>query len=250
MEESKQPRKGPLRRWAKERPFLFLTVAILAILLVMPLATSKFWKLILVELNFILVLGVAISATGYRKFFLRWVICLWIVSAGLDLAAYFFAGGHTLGLLNFINDTSSVLFILGCTVILLRYIFQTKEASINSVFAATSSYLLLALIWSYIYSLIYTLDPQSFSMANQAGPATRLDMIYFSMVTISTLGYGDMTPLAPFARMAASVEAVGGQLYLAVLVAWLVGLTLARRLERQRKKAARILASGRARERQ
>ncbi|KMY66356.1 hypothetical protein AAU61_18045 [Desulfocarbo indianensis] len=239
-----------MRRWAKERPFLFLTAAILAILLLMPLVSSRILKLILVEINFVVVLGVAISAAGYRKLFLRLIICFWVITSALDAAAYLWGEGRAQGLLAFINDTSSVLFILGCTIILLRHIFQTKEVSINSVFAATSSYLLLALIWSYIYSLIYTLDPQSFSMAHQAGPATRIDMIYFSMVTISTLGYGDMTPVAPFARMAASVEAVGGQLYLAVLMAWLVGLSLARRLERQRKKAARILASGRCRERQ
>lgn len=229
MYEPLKKKNGPLRRWIRERPFLFLTVALLAIILCMPLATSRLSRLIFVELNFLLVLGVAVSATGNRRWFIVSAVALWGVSASLDVIAYLSAVPRYEGWLLLINEISSLIFLVGSTAILLRFIVQTDRVSTNSVFAATSSYLLIALIWAYAYSLVAIINPQAFSAANQTADISRVDMVYFSFVTITTLGYGDIAPVAPFARMLAAVEAVTGQLYLTVLVAWLVGLTISNR---------------------
>ncbi len=229
MPESGIKKLGPIRRWVRERPFLFLTVALLAILLCMPFATSKLARLIFVELNFLMVLGVAVSAAGYRRVYITWALCLWIISASLDVIAYFYAVPRFEGWMLIINEISSLAFLVGSSVFLLRFIVKADRVSTNSVFAATSSYLLIALIWAYAYFLVSIVNPQAFIAGNQAVEISRVDMVYFSFVTITTLGYGDIAPVAPFARMLAAVEAVTGQLYLAVLVAWLVGLTISNR---------------------
>lgn len=228
MPETQNAKHGPILRWARERPFLFLTVALLAIMLCMPLATSRLSRLIFVELNFLLVLGVAVSATGNRRAYIIWALCLWIVSAGLDVIAYLYAIPRFKGWLLLINEISSLAFLLGSTAFLLRFVVKAERVSTNSVFAATSSYLLIALIWAYAYFLVSLIDPHAFG-AGTAMELNRVDMVYFSFVTITTLGYGDIVPVSPFARMLAAVEAVTGQLYLAVLVAWLVGLTISNR---------------------
>ena len=222
-------RRGPIRRWMENRPFLFLTLALLILLICMPLATTKLSRFLFVELTFILVLGVGVSATGYRRWFIGGVLILWMVSAGLELLAYFRADPSVIGWLTVINELSSLVFLLCCIVFLLRFIFSADKVNTNSVFAATSSYLLLALIWAFAYHFVYKINPQAFNLPDQAFDTAWLKMVYFSLVTITTLGYGDILPVSPFARMLAGVEAVVGQLYLAVLIAWLVGLTISNR---------------------
>ncbi len=236
MYEPMKLKSGPFRRFMGERPFLFLTVALLVILLCMPLATSKLSRFIFVELTFILVLGVGVSATGHRRWFIWWVLCLWLFSAGLEMVAFFREEPNVLGWLTIFNELSSLVFLLGCIVFLLRFIFTAEKATTNSVFAATSSYLLLALVWSFAYHFIYKYNPQAFNLPSGVSDAAWLEMIYFSLVTITTLGYGEIVPVSPFARMLAGVEAVVGQLYLAVLIAWLVGLTISNRQQERRLK--------------
>ncbi len=222
-------RFGRCRRWVEERTFLFLTLALLLILVYTPLASGRLAKLVLVELSFAVVLGVGLSAAGYRRLYLAMLFGLWVVSTGLDAVAYALGGLRAQAWLNVLNDISSLVFLVGCTVLLLRRVFQTRRVTTNSVFAATSAYLLLALVWAMVYSLVSHVDPQAFAQSRSTLADTRQDMVYFSLVTITTLGYGDLAPVAPFARMLAAVEAVTGQLYLTVLVAWLVGLSLGHR---------------------
>lgn len=235
MHEPAKKRKGLIRRWAEQRPFLFLTVGLLVILLCMPFAVSKLSRFIFVELTFVLVLGVGVSATGRRSWFIKWVVGLWALSTGLDLVAYFYDAARLESWLHLVNKFSSLIFVVCCTVFLLRHIFEADRISTNSVFAATSSYVLITLIWSYVYTIILMVNPQAFSFSNQTTQTDLLKMVYFSLVTITTLGYGDISPVSPFARMAAGVEALVGQLYLAVLIAWLVGLTISDRQMRGSK---------------
>jgi voltage-gated potassium channel len=235
MHEPEKRRIGPIRRWAEQRPFLFLTVGLLLILLCMPFAVSKLSRFIFVELTFVLALGVGVSATGRRRWFIKWVVGLWALSAGLDIVAYFYDATQLDIWLHLINKFSSLVFLICCTAFLLRHIFEADKISTNSVFAATSSYVLITLIWAYVYTIILTLNPGAFSFSNQTTQADLLKMIYFSLVTITTLGYGDISPVTPFARMLSGVEALVGQLYLAVLIAWLVGLTISDRQLRKRE---------------
>ena len=126
---------------------------------------------------------------------------------------------------------------LGYTIfVLLKYLFSSERVTLNTICAALCVYLLIGLVWANVYSLTAIVEPGSF-VINVADGAQRETMrldgvesiypIYFSLVTLTTLGYGDIVPVAAAARMLAAVEAVVGQLYLAVLVARLVGLHIA-----------------------
>jgi hypothetical protein len=79
-------------------------------------------------------------------------------------------------------------------------------------------------MWSQIYVLLETLQPGQFAFSMDDGQSMAALFRYFSLVTITTVGYGDITPLGPGARAFANLEAVVGQLYLVILVAWLVGM--------------------------
>jgi hypothetical protein len=116
--------------------------------------------------------------------------------------------------------------------VMLRAIFDSRRVTFNTVCASLCIYLLLGLVWALTYSVDEALDPSAFTctvggaknpgwMRVGRGETTSL---YFSFATLTTLGYGDIVPTSPISRMLASMEAITGQLYLAVLVARLVGM--------------------------
>jgi voltage-gated potassium channel len=91
------------------------------------------------------------------------------------------------------------------------------------IFAALDAYLMIGLMFAICYAVLDKVDPASFGSPSEID-LTMDRAIYFSFVTIATLGYGDIVPLGGLARGLAILEAVTGQMYLAVLVAWLVSL--------------------------
>lgn len=116
---------------------------------------------------------------------------------------------------------------------ILRLIFTSKQVTLNLLCASLCVYLLLGIAWGLAYSAASVVNVNSFKFTPGAGDmptAMRMDgrhsieAIYFSFTTMTTLGYGDIVPTTPITRMLAVLEAIVGQLYLAVLVARLVGL--------------------------
>jgi hypothetical protein len=110
---------------------------------------------------------------------------------------------------------------------LLRFILRAPSVNIEVLCASISVYLMLGLVWAMAYWLVDRLTPGgAFSFNTAAGPRTieGLSGLYFSFVTLSTVGYGDITPISPAARWLAAMEAVTGLLYVAVLIARLVSL--------------------------
>lgn len=105
------------------------------------------------------------------------------------------------------------------------------QVSHDAILGAVCGYLLMGIIWSLLYAAVETTAPGSFAAAGRDGdaPLTRGTLSYFSFVTLSTVGYGDVTPVTPAARTLAWSEALAGQFYLAVLVAGLVGFIVSQR---------------------
>lgn len=89
------------------------------------------------------------------------------------------------------------------------------------LYTAVNIYLLLGLLWTTLYLAIDSFSPGSIQMGSQADRQTEL--LYFSLVTLSTVGYGDIVPLSGIARIVTALEGVTGVLYIAITVALLVG---------------------------
>jgi hypothetical protein len=89
------------------------------------------------------------------------------------------------------------------------------------LYTAVNIYLLLGLLWTTLYLAIDAFSPGSIQMGSQADRQTEL--LYFSLVTLSTVGYGDIVPLSGIARIVTALEGVTGVLYIAITVALLVG---------------------------
>ena len=107
----------------------------------------------------------------------------------------------------------------------LREALRDGPVTGERLYAATSVYLLAGLAFALIYHVLGLVQPGTLSVAGSKGATYDLDTaIYFSFVTLATLGYGDVVPSTPLARSVAICEAVGAQLFLAVLIARLVSL--------------------------
>ncbi|MGC1400105.1 MAG: potassium channel family protein [Candidatus Binatus sp.] len=111
----------------------------------------------------------------------------------------------------------------------LRAVLRQKEITREVISMSISTYLLLGLTCGLFYILLHDLQPNAFSFGSGAPLSEQQTipvMIYFSLTTLSTIGFGDITPVTLQARYAAVAEGITGQFYLAILVARLVGMQM------------------------
>ena len=112
--------------------------------------------------------------------------------------------------------------ITGCLLVLVA---QSQRITLDTILGGVSGYLNLAIAWAMVFHLIEFLAPGSFQLP--PGSVLRPDIfIYFSQITIASVGYGDVIPVTPLARSAAALLGMLGQLYLVVLLGILIGVYL------------------------
>ncbi|MEM0896591.1 MAG: potassium channel family protein, partial [Verrucomicrobiota bacterium] len=103
------------------------------------------------------------------------------------------------------------------------------QAEFDRTVAAIAGYFLLALLWARFYELITLVDPNT--LVGRNGPiATPAEdtILYFSLISLTTVGFGDVTAINPYARLLAGIEGAVGTLYIAVVIASLIGRLLAK----------------------
>lgn len=164
-----------------------------------------------------LISGVAI-AWGQRKLFLlaSFIASVALVVRWLDL-------WQETRRLQLWGDSWSLLAILIIALILLVQVFRTGPVTHLRIQGAIAVYLLFGIGWAHAYHIAAALLPGSFNYSS-GELSTVQDWAYYSFVTLTTLGYGDITPVRPVARNLAITEALAGQLYLAVMLARLVAM--------------------------
>lgn len=163
--------------------------------------------------------------TDNRRFFFIGLLILFPVL--IVNALYYFDRQHfhsMISILAYIAFFSYICIFLG------RFLARSKTVSINVIYAAVCLYFFIAIIWSFIYIATYHTIENAFSfspnLANNLDPDKDIVAIfsYFSFVTMTTLGYGDITPVHEISRAWVSAQSVLGQLYLAIVMARFVGL--------------------------
>jgi amino acid transporter len=143
-------------------------------------------------------------------------------------------------MLNLVGSICWLLFVLFVAFSELRSVLKHREVTGETICMAISVYLLLGFSWVFLYAIMFQLHPDSFGglvAANSGHPAGIQSIFpvlgYFSLTTLSTIGFGDITPLTLQARYAAAAEGITGQFYLAILVARLVGMQMSQSTSRK-----------------
>lgn len=115
--------------------------------------------------------------------------------------------------------------------IIIAHLFQRRDVTVDTILGAVVAYLLAAVAFMMLFQIIELQSPGSFQgladNIHQDRTALGDSMMYFSLVCMTTMGYGDIVPVSDVARPLAVIEGVFGQLYLAVMIARLVGLHIA-----------------------
>jgi voltage-gated potassium channel Kch len=127
---------------------------------------------------------------------------------------------------HWLASASAIAFYLFTAASILVFVLKQHEITADTVYGALSVYLLIGITWSFAYTMIEHLAPGSFYIdpsLDTDGILERADFYYYSFVTLTTLGYGDILPITAQSRSLAALEAVCGVLYTATLVASLVG---------------------------
>jgi voltage-gated potassium channel Kch len=208
----------------REARFGYLLAGLIAYLLIGPLAREIFGEMdglvLMIALSSILVIGI-FSLQESRLLF-GTGIALAAVAVLLTLLDFFDAKNQILKLI-VLGDV--FIFFLISIVLAVRHLFSEGPITLNRLMGGMCIYILLGMCWSIIYMYLIWWQPGAFAGAVMDTPDNPVfwDMIYFSFVTLTTLGYGDITPAAPVARALAYTEAIVGQLFIAILIGTLVG---------------------------
>lgn len=209
--------------------FLFLFAGLIVWIVVSPLIASVLGEVGVLIAEMSLTVTLVIALWSLRSS--RTVYILGIAFVLMNVSATAIAFFSDSYLASFIADLVALLFFVLCSVAAARVVFGRGSVDFNKIVGALCIYLLIGAIWASGYLLLDEIQPGSFSgLEGHEGPTLTWRLLYFSFVTLTTLGFGDVLPLNTFAETLVFAEAVAGQFYLSVLVAALVGAYLGERV--------------------
>jgi hypothetical protein len=196
----------------------FLLAGLIVLMLVFPAVQEAVRPVLLTAaVATVLVAGVALVLPGRRHVLTAVVlgavqIALTTVNQSIESAA---AAG--------VAFTITAVLIVYCIFCVMRYVLRSRYITVDQICAGISVYLMLGFAFGCMYYILSIRNPGCFAVnsAKLEGSGTP-DLMYFSFVTLATLGYGDITPVARLARTSAEFEALAGTMYMAVFMARLV----------------------------
>jgi voltage-gated potassium channel Kch len=222
--------------------FLQLTVAIGLWMFIAPLLDRPWAGHIAMQLMLLDMMLVTRSANP-RWIRVRHVIVgLWLLSLLASLASIFGFVSHWQTLDRVLVAVFTIPVVVASAVGVCAYAFRTERPTLDGVFAMVVAYLLIATMFSLLQYLTLVLDHDALQLPvpyAQLGPhQLQGNLTYFSLVTITTLGYGDIVPLSSTARLLATMEAMTGQFYIAVVVATFVSMYTTQAIARREEERA------------
>lgn len=225
---------GLIRTVFSQGSYLVLLITLFLLLALAPFAAIR-WVRILMLLITLAVLFAALRATGLSRGWL--VVALITGLVGLPLSHL----GRLLDqtALMVTGEACGAVFLVVVSGAIIGHLARRERVNMETVYGATCVYLFLAFFWADIYALIELHQPGSFSLDQAGSPFPPMpetsQLLYFSLITLTTVGYGDITPLSPPARFLSAVEGLIGPLYLTILIARLVALEIAQRVRGDRE---------------
>jgi hypothetical protein len=209
-----------LRFWEADRGLSILLALLVTIIFVLPvLLTPDSTGRLVADLAFsALLLAGAFTAAESRRVRLAVVA----FTAAILLVRWAAAGSPS-GALAIGREATTIVMLLLYAMVVAARAYRSGPVTHYRIQGAVAVLLLLGLVWASAYELLHLIHPDAFSGAVGNAPGA-LTWIYYSFVTLTTMGYGDITPVHPIARSLAISEAVSGQLYIAVTLARLMAM--------------------------
>jgi hypothetical protein len=201
---------------------LIVLTALIVVAPLVPMNRSRFF----IELIFNLILLAGVYSVGAGRH--RWpFLMLTVATLAVRWGRYLFVASD----LDITALALTVIWLFYALVIIVLRLFRRRDVDIEVILSAVVTYLLAAIAFATLFQIVALQSPEAFSGLPQTAYEDRTElsssMVYFSLVCITTMGYGDIVPTGSLARPLSVIEGVFGQLYLAVMIARLVGLHIA-----------------------
>ncbi len=217
------------RMWREER-YTVLLVSVFCYIILSALLTHKTWETVFLDLVFFIFVFSVVFEVARVRALLSVLGLLGLLAILGHIISFFWQGALASKI---ILSSTSILFIAAAIYrISKRVLISPKIVTRNTIWGAIIIYLLIGVLFSNVYILIEILTPGSFLISSSAekfvvSSAKNVSRVfgYFSFVTLTTLGYGDILPVKDLSRTMAWLEAFIGQIYLAVIIARLVGMS-------------------------
>ena len=206
----------------KKNHFIWLTIALIGLMLASAFSRGLPENLTLQLIEYTSVILLMLSLLSLKTDHLWGKGFLIIV--GIMLTVVVVRGATEIGYFEYFYLGLMLVFMLGAAWLVGSQVLLTGEVDLNIIVGSVALYLLIGMIWAILYTILLEFTPGAFNgidagMWYDNYPLTT----YFSFVTLTTLGYGDMSPATPVAQVMVILEAVMGMFYLAVIVASLIG---------------------------
>ncbi len=227
-------RLHPRHFWSDETGLTSLLILSLGYFIVLN-SMGYFWfGRLVAHIFFSLIIVAGVLTTFKNKWLSFFAIVLAVTSLALNWVEEFRPEEGLAVLTNSLN-----LIYLGVLLaVVIAQVFREGPVTAHRIRGAIVIYLLLGVMWAFAYQVVALTIPQAFRLpegliTGKPG-ALRRELTYFSVVTLTTTGYGDITAVHPVARTLVMLEALVGQLYPAIVLAWLVSLAITHQKEKPR----------------
>jgi len=207
--------------------FAWLILALLAFLVGIPVADDlgAMGGPVAKALAFSALLGIGVLSLRHAGALYKAAMAIAVLGIVLSIAASQISGTAFV----YASFGAVMIFLIIAIAYTFRQIATDTTISVNRIVGAVAVYLMFGVLWSVAYTMVELIWPGSFCGFDPGtGAKWASEWLYFSFVTMTTLGYGDIAPVSAIARMLAYMQAILGQLYIAILVAGLVGAYIAR----------------------
>ena len=203
---------------------LALLISILLLFIVAPLAAGVRQGALILNV----IAATVLIAGSYALFERKRLFVVAVALSAISIVATWLLIASRQHWASLLSRSCVILLIVFFSVTILGYVLRSGRVTVDKIFAAICVYMLIGYAWTFTYALIDELQPGSFVALSATAAddyvAREIQFRYFSFITLTTVGYGDILPRSAAARTMAVLEAITGQIYLTVLVARLVGL--------------------------
>jgi hypothetical protein len=206
--------------------YIFLLVSLIFLLIASPFFDKGSLGGNIMDVCFLVTMIISVLIVNGNKYKIFFTLLLLI-----PILARIFGDSN----LNSLTTAITALFFAYIIYLMLIDLFAVRNITPNIIFGSICVYLLIAVFWAFIYILIANFIPNSFNFSDNIVSREEVsEFLYYSLTTLTTLGYGDLTATSSPARSISVLEAVVGQIYLAILVARFVGIHISQNINKSK----------------
>lgn len=204
--------------------FTYLLITLVVMIAVAPLLYDFNYLRIAFDLALSMIFLAGLFVVSQHKT-LPWLAALLAIPMLISIWLRYF--DQVWPVMDLIGKVSGIFYFATIAAAIITFVFRTHRVTWELISAALVGYLLLGTMWGFCYAVIELVQSGSFRATECAVGCNDSGFFYYSFITLTTVGYGDITPLTGIARSFSMLEGIVGQSYMAVLVARLVGLHVA-----------------------